>query len=389
MKNIVIIGAGFAGLWSAISAARARHLFNQESQIKITLINKTPYHDIRVCNYLEDIESTRLALSDILAPIDIELVIGEAIHIDTSHKFVVVNTDTHEDTIAYNKLILASGSLLAQPTTIPGLKEFGFNIDSYGAAKHLNQHLKELDYTHKQNIVIVGSGFTGLEIATELVGRLPKTAHLILIDKSNIASSLGETPNREILATLASLNIECLKNETIDSLYEDSVQLASGRNIPTQAVIWTTGLHASPLTQLFKTQKTATGRLPVNDLLQIAHHKDCFAAGDAALAPTDKKHFSMMSCQHAIPQGKIAGFNAVATLSQQPLITYQQAVYVTCLDLGPAGAMLMRGWERDIEKTGKQGKAMKQFINAKIRPQPSSNPEGLHIQANPSPKKGL
>ena len=64
MKRIVIVGGGFAGLWSAVAAARRLDELGQSAQI--TLVNATPYHSIRVRNYEMDLSDTLIALNDLL-----------------------------------------------------------------------------------------------------------------------------------------------------------------------------------------------------------------------------------------------------------------------------------------------------------------------------------
>lgn len=384
MKHLVIIGAGFAGLRAAISAAGTRHELTAEESIQITLINKTPYHFIRVCNYQEDIESTKQHLADLLGPLDIHLCIGNATHINTVNKTVSISTEDGDKNIPYTKLILATGSQQHLPS-IPGIKEYAFNIDQYHGAKLLNAHLAKLDFSEPKTIAIIGGGFTGIELATNLAERLPKSAKTLLIDRSHIAHTLGEKPQEYILERLQSSHITCLSNKTIAAVSEDSIRFTSGEKILTNLIIWTTGLRASPLTSLFKSPKQVVSRLYVNEYLQILNEEHCFAAGDVAYAQTDSEHFSLMSCQHAIPQGIIAGYNAIADLCQKPLIPYEQERYVTCLDLGSTDAIFTEGWEREIKKTGPEAKAIKKFINTmRIRISPSSSEAELYQQAKPS-----
>jgi NADH dehydrogenase len=47
-------------------------------------------------------------------------------------------------------------------------------------------------------------------------------------------------------------------------------------------------------------------------------------------------------------------------------VPYEQLRYVTCLDLGRSGAVITQGWERQIEKIGAEGKAVKRLINTQI-----------------------
>jgi NADH dehydrogenase len=74
-----------------------------------------------------------------------------------------------------------------------------------------------------------------------------------------------------------------------------------------------------------------------------------------------------MSCQHAMPQGRQAGENAVAGALGLALGSYRQPLYLTCLDLGSAGALLTSGFARqDIIATGEQGKRFKRYINRSL-----------------------
>jgi NADH:ubiquinone reductase (H+-translocating) len=89
-----------------------------------------------------------------------------------------------------------------------------------------------------------------------------------------------------------------------------------------------------------------------------------FATGDAAKAACDDVgNYALMSCQHATRMGAFAGNNAAAELLGVPTKPYHQKVYVTCLDLGAAGALFTRGWERKVEMVGEVAKKTKQEIN--------------------------
>jgi NADH:quinone reductase (non-electrogenic) len=89
-----------------------------------------------------------------------------------------------------------------------------------------------------------------------------------------------------------------------------------------------------------------------------------FATGDAARATCDDAgNYALMSCQHATRMGAFAGNNAAADLLGVPTRPYHQKAYVTCLDLGEAGALFTRGWERKVEMVGDLAKKTKQGIN--------------------------
>ena len=94
-----------------------------------------------------------------------------------------------------------------------------------------------------------------------------------------------------------------------------------------------------------------------------------YAAGDVARAVAeggDEEHIAPMSCQCAIPMGEIAGRNAAADLLGLPPERFAHTEYVTCLDLGDAGALFMEGWSREPRLSGFWGKLMKQTINTRL-----------------------
>ncbi len=60
MARIVVLGAGFAGLWAAIGAARKRDEIGANSDIEIRLVDRNPYHNVRVRNYEADLGEVAL-----------------------------------------------------------------------------------------------------------------------------------------------------------------------------------------------------------------------------------------------------------------------------------------------------------------------------------------
>jgi NADH dehydrogenase len=94
---------------------------------------------------------------------------------------------------------------------------------------------------------------------------------------------------------------------------------------------------------------------------------DVYAAGDVARAIADfEGHVAPMSCQCAIPMGESAGANAAADLLGADATPFSYPSYVTCLDLGEAGALFMQGWDREVRLTGFWGKLMKETINRRL-----------------------
>ena len=142
-RRILVLGGGFAGLWSALAAARAREMF--AADIEIVLLNDTPWHSIRVRNYEADLSDTRVALDNVLAPVGVRRLEGTVTGIDVASRLVTYEMAGAQQQIGYDRLVFALGSRLARPP-IPGLAEHGFDVDTYGAAMRLNEHIAGLRF---------------------------------------------------------------------------------------------------------------------------------------------------------------------------------------------------------------------------------------------------
>nr|WP_319554168.1 FAD-dependent oxidoreductase [uncultured Vibrio sp.] len=358
MKELHILGGGFAGVWAAMSAASERDALKAE-QINIRLFSNDSYLTIRPRLYQGACDTMRVPLAPLLHQIGVEFTLGEVTEVDvTSRSTILSNTTEHK----YDRLILATGSQLKFPN-IPGAKTFTFSADNFDEAKRLDEHLKTISKT-ESTIVVVGASFTGLEIATELRVRLGAEIQIVLIDSEpKVGSTLGDNPQPYIAEALLKNNIVTYGNVRIEEITPNFIRLNSGKVIDTTTVILATGMTASPLTQTIPGKYDSQGRLKVDLDLAVVGAPDIFAAGDTARAYADDEHKTYMSCQHATELGKFAGYNAIHSLTDQITRAYRQEFYATCIDLGSWGALFTTGWERTVEKTGEEGKGLKQQIN--------------------------
>jgi len=188
---------------------------------------------------------------------------------------------------------------------------------------------------------------------------------VIIVDRNSaIAPDMGEGPRPVIEDALRKLGVETRLGAGVASLDESGVTLSSGEHIETETVIWAAGIRAAPLTSQIPAERDNFGRLLVDRDLRVPSVAGVFATGDAARAACDDDgNYALMSCQHATRMGAFAGNNAAAELLGVATRPYHQKAYVTCLDLGDAGALFTRGWERKVEMVGDVAKKTKQEIN--------------------------
>jgi NADH:ubiquinone reductase (H+-translocating) len=380
MQHVVIIGGGFAGVWSALGASAMRQeLGRAASDLRITLVSRDPYLTIRPRLYEADPEGLRVPFDMVLDDIGVEHLVGEVTRIAPAARALTVHPSRGLLPLAYDRLILAAGSVLNRPA-IRGAAEHAFSVDNYAEAMSLHRHLATLParpaFPGRFTAVVIGAGFTGLEVATGMIGRLralaaragaEDEAAVLLVERAEVVGpDLGANPRPVIETALRELGVGVRLGRTVTAVDADGVTLTDGERIPAATTVWTSGLRASDLAAQLPVERDALGRLPVDEYLRVRGVAGVLAAGDVARAMADAEHVALMSCQHAIPMGECAGRNAVAEVLGGAPAVYTQPHYVTCLDLGAWGALFTEGWERSVRLTGLWAKVMKETINTRL-----------------------
>jgi NADH dehydrogenase len=365
MGSIVVVGGGFAGLNAAVSARRVAG-----SAAEVLLISREPWLTIRPRLYEANPETLRADLLETLNEVRVEFRAAEAIGFDLTAKTILL-ADQHS--VKFDRLVVTTGSIMARPP-VPG-SDLAFSIDDYASAVRLDEHLRVVAKRERATIVVIGSGFTGLELALEMRDRLAahggqqagEDATIILVDRQPVAAAeLGEGPRIPIESALGEARIEIRLNSNIVELTSESVRFADGSSIKADAVILCTGLVASPLAGQLPAAKDEHGRLIPDQYLRVPELPFIFAGGDAVRAEVADGRFTLFSCQHSLQSGKFAGENAALDLLGHPIRPYKHERYVTCLDLGRSGAVFTEGWDRTLKLTGEEAKAVKRRINTQV-----------------------
>ncbi|WP_343655024.1 FAD-dependent oxidoreductase [Cupriavidus sp.] len=375
-RNILIVGGGFAGLWAALGAAR---VVDQQgaaaSDVAITLVSPQPALHVRPRLHEAHPEQMAVPFQPLLDAVGVKFIEGMVERIHPNDRSVdIVPAGGGDTSVSYDRLVLTSGSRLFRPP-LPGLAEHAFAVDQIDEAVKLRQHLEGLalqpETAARNTFVVVGGGFTGLEVATELPERLHAIfgdamhPRIVVVERAEaIGPDLGPGPRPQILEALEHLGIETRVGAGVVSFDANGVVTGIGERIDASTVIWTGGMVASALTGQIGPQVDRQGRLEVSGDLRVTGAKDIFGAGDVVRALTDDEgHYSLMSCQHALFMGRFAGHNVAADLLGLPTLEYRQPFYATCLDLGAWGAVYTEGWDREVKLTHAEGKARKVLIN--------------------------
>ncbi|HBO6774683.1 TPA: FAD-dependent oxidoreductase, partial [Pseudomonas aeruginosa] len=142
-QQLLVIGAGFGGLWSALSAARLLDMHGR-NDVEITLLAPQAELRIRPRFYEPDVHRMFAPLNELFDAVGVRFVKGTAERINEHTRKVGYRDEAgRSGELSYDRLVLASGSQLSRPP-VPGLKEHAFDVDQIESAAHLENHLFSL-----------------------------------------------------------------------------------------------------------------------------------------------------------------------------------------------------------------------------------------------------
>ncbi|MHC8309362.1 NAD(P)/FAD-dependent oxidoreductase [Pseudomonas sp. GT1P32] len=373
-QHILVIGAGFGGTWTALSATRLFDIHGH-NDVEVTVL--APQAELRVRPRFYEPNAHQLAapIGELFDAVGVKFIKGAAETIDVVQKRVgYVDASGAKQVCSYDKLVLATGSRLAIPATA-GVAEHAFDVDQIEEAVRLENHLKSLaslpESKARNTVVVAGGGFTGIETATEMTARLrtilgdQADVEVIIVDRGEkIGGSMGAEIAKSIEEASIETGVKWHLKASVLSVDANGVTLSDGQRIEAKTVVWTTGVRASSLTEQIPAERDHLGRLHVDSHLKVIGQDDIFATGDVAYAASDDiGNYALMTCQHAIVLGRHAGNNVAAQILGVDPTPYSQPKYVTCLDLGAWGAVYTEGWDRQVKLVKQEGKNLKTQIN--------------------------
>jgi NADH:quinone reductase (non-electrogenic) len=397
-SDVLVVGGGFAAIWTAAAAARARQETGLAVEdLSITLVAPGDDMVVRPRLYEARPGRMRVPLQRFLEPIGVAHMRASVDEIDVEQRRVVaVRREGARLRTTFGRVVVAAGSRLVRNDDIPGAGHL-HDVDTLPGAVALDEHLHGLPSRRvdegRYTAVVIGAGFVGLELATGLVTRLALIAapyramdqvRVVLVERAPaVGPELGPGPRPTIENALDELGIERRLGTTVTALEHDVVRLSDGSAIPALTVVWAAGMQASPITRSVPGQRDPLGRLEVDPHMRVIGVEPAFAAGDTASIEVASGQRALQACQYAHQMGKHAGHNAVADLLGRPLIEFDPDPYVTCLDLGAAGAVYTEGFERTVRATGASAKDIKRSINRELIYPPLDDAAEILRRADP------
>ena len=195
-KQIVILGAGYGGLLTALTVRK----YLNKDEAEVTVVNQYPTHQIitelhRLAGGTIAEQAVSMPLEKLFKGKDIDLVISKVESFSVDKKEVKL---ANGDLLSYDALVVALGSQTGF-FGIPGLEENSMVLKSVNDANKIYNHIEDRirEYAKTKNeadatIVIGGGGLTGVELVGEIADNFPKIAKQYGVDFKDLKIKLVE-----------------------------------------------------------------------------------------------------------------------------------------------------------------------------------------------------
>ncbi|MEK4516707.1 NAD(P)/FAD-dependent oxidoreductase [Paenibacillus sp. FSL H8-0122] len=347
-KHIVILGAGYGGLLSALTIRK----YMSKAEAKITVVNQYPTHQIitelhRLAAGSASEQAVAMPLAKLFAGKDIDLKIAKVNSFSPENKQVILSDGVM---LTYDALVVGLGSTTAY-FGIPGLEEYSMVLKSAADALRIRRHIEDRirDYSKTRNaadatILIGGGGLTGVELVGEIADILPKLTKQYGVNPAEIKLLLVEAgpkilpvlPDHLIERATASLEkrgVQFLTGLPVTKVSDNMIDLKDGQQIVANTFVWTGGVQGNPLVGESGLEVNR-GRATVNEFLQSTSHPNVFIAGDSAVvfAPDGRPY--PPTAQIAWQMGELIGYNLFAYLNDKPQEAFSPVNSGTLASLG-------------------------------------------------------
>lgn len=315
MKNIVIIGGGFGGMSALMTLRR------MSADIAITLIDRKP--DFNFLPLLPDLIGRNIAPATVVFNLPIFCLKHGCAFLCDEVRSVDVNNNvvsTSKKNIPYDYLIIAAGS----ETNFYGnaqAEKFAYKLDDVADAERMIEALRS---DAQETFIIVGGGYTGIEVATNIrryFSERRQHKKIIIVERSSsLLGPLPEWMKNYVVRNAGVLDIEVMTDCTVAAIDDNNVVLSNGSTFTKAMLIWCAGVKANDFIPAPQATKDRQGRISVDPYLRLSER--CFVVGDAAHFPAGDSCLRM-AVQFSIIQGKVAAANIIRDSAGQPLQRYR------------------------------------------------------------------
>jgi NADH dehydrogenase len=344
-KRIVVLGGGFAGIYTCAALEKLRG-----DDYEIVLINKENHFVFQPL--LPEVISGQIGLVDVVSPIRrllprTELHVREVEAIDLEKQTITTSTGfhPHSHVVRYDHLVFALGTV-TDFRGLRGLPEHAFPFKTLSDALTLRNHviraleeaaIEQHDHALRRRLltfVIAGGGFSGVEVCAELNDFVREVAQQYRgIDPKELRVVLVHSMDRILpemspkLATFAQKilrrrGVEIMLSTRLSAATGEAAILADGQVIDTKTIVSTVPSSPHPIIEALPLPKTRNGRIEAEGTLAVKGYDNLWAVGDCAMIPAPGGGFAPPTAQHATRQANTVAGNIVARMRGGAMTTF-------------------------------------------------------------------
>ncbi|MEM9768713.1 MAG: NAD(P)/FAD-dependent oxidoreductase [Cyanobacteria bacterium P01_D01_bin.71] len=344
-KRICILGGGFGGLYTAL---RLNALpWSVHTPVEIVLID--PRDRFLFSPLLYELVTGELATWEI-APPYAELLAGTKIRFMQTSVEAVDQTNKQLQlgsggTLTYDRLVLAVGGE-TPIDMVPGAADYALPFRTVEDAHRLQGRLRELEATEadKIRVMVVGGGYSGVELACKVADRLGDRGRVRLVERADdILQTSAEFNRKTAREALSERGIWLDLETSVEQITADAVTLSyrdQSDELPVDIVLWTVGTRVVTLLETMDLSRNERQQIQVEPTLQVVGHPDIFALGDIADCKDASGQQVPNTAQSALQAADYVGWNLWASLSDRPQLPFRYQHLGEMMTLGIDNATL-------------------------------------------------
>ena len=311
-KRIVILGAGYAGIFLATNIGR----YLKGKGGEIILVDRNPYHQLLqeihlVATGFRTANEVKIPILRLIDGMNIKFIQSNTKQIRPDKNLVVLDSTE----IKYDVLIICLGAS-TKYFNIKGAKENSLPLRSISDASLIYDKVSALiKSNNKQNIVIVGGGATGVSLGgalSDFIKENKKTDSLsitIIEALPTILPGWDERLVKKVNEVLQKKRIRIMTRSPVTKVenYGSSIYLSDdddASKIHSSLTIWTAGVKGYDIPIDPEVEKTKDGKIIVNEFCQIDRYPNIFSIGDIAAVKDENQKLYPPLAQIAIREAK-------------------------------------------------------------------------------------
>jgi NADH dehydrogenase len=310
-KRIVILGAGYAGIFLATNIAR----YLKGKAGEVILIDRNPYHQLLqeihlVATGFRTANEVKIPILRLIDGMNIKFIQSTTKQIRPDKNLVILESTE----IKYDVLIICMGAS-TKYFNIKGARENSLPLRSISDASLIYDRVSALiKLNKKQNIVIVGGGATGVSLGgalSDFIKDSKKTDSLsitIIEALPTILPGWDEHLVKKVNEVLHKKGIRIITRSPVTKVENcgSSVYLGGddATKIHSSLTIWTAGVKGYDIPIDPEVEKTKDGKIIVNEFCQIDRYPNIFSIGDIAAVKDENRKLYPPLAQIAIREAK-------------------------------------------------------------------------------------